>query len=106
MNAEFFEALDLLEKEKGIPKDYMLERIETALTGALKREIGGSGNIRINLDPEKKDMKVYRQRKVVEVVEDEYNELTLDQAKAIAKKYKLGDTVETEIKTKNVCGAI
>ena len=101
MNAEFFEALDLLEKEKGISKDYMLEKIEAALTGALKREIGGSGNIRIKLDPNKKDMRVYRVRTVVEEVTDEYNELTLDQAKAIAKKYKMGDTVETEIKTKN-----
>ena len=101
MNAEFFEALDLLEKEKGISKDYMLEKIEAALTGALKREIGGSGNIRIKLDPAKKDMKVYRVRTVVEEVTDEFNELTLDQAKAIAKKYKLGDTVETEVKTKN-----
>ena len=101
MNAEFFEALDLLEKEKGIPKDYMLEKIEAALTGALKREIGGAGNIRIKLDPEKKDMRVYRVRTVVEEVTDEYNELTLDQAKGIAKKYKLGSTVETEIKTKN-----
>ena len=100
MNAEFFEALDLLEKEKGISKEYMLEKIEAALTGALKREIGGSGNIRIKLDPEKKDMKVYRLRTVVEEVTDEYNELTLDQAKGIAKKYKLGDTVETELKTK------
>lgn len=101
MNAEFFEALDLLEKEKGIPKEYMLEKIEAALTGALKREIGGAGNIRIKLDPAKKDMRVYRLRTVVEEVTDEYNELTLDQAKGIAKKYKLGDTVETEIKTKN-----
>ena len=101
MNAEFFEALDLLEKEKGISKDYMLEKIEAALTGALKREIGGAGNIRIKLDPNKKDMKVYRVRTVVEEVTDEYNELTLDQAKAIAKKYKMGDKVETEIKTKN-----
>ncbi len=100
MNAEFFEALDQLEKEKGIPKEYMLEKIETALVGALKREIGGVGNIRIKLDSAKRDMKVYRVRTVVEEVTDEYNELTLDQAKAIAKKYKLGDTVETEIKTK------
>ena len=89
MNAEFFEALELLEKEKGIPKEYMLEKIEAALTGALKREIGGSGNIRISLDPNKKDMKVYRVRTVVEEITDEYNQLTLDQAKAIAKRYKL-----------------
>ncbi len=101
MNAEFFEALDQLEKEKGIPKDYMLEKIEAALLGALKREIGGTGNIRIKLDPAKRDMKVFRVRTVVEEVNDEYNEMTLDQAKAIAKKYKIGDTVETEIKTKN-----
>ncbi len=101
MNAEFFEALDQLEKEKGISKEYMLEKIETALVGALKREIGGVGNIRIKLDPAKRDMKVYRVRTVVEEVTDEYTELTLDQAKAIAKKYKLGDSVETEIKTKN-----
>ena len=57
MNKEFFEALDLLEKERHIPKSYMLEKIEAALTAACKKELGTT-NITVVLDPEKMDMKV------------------------------------------------
>ena len=101
MNKEFFEALDLLEKEKGIPKDYMIEKIEAALVSAYKKEYGNNTNVRILIDPNKKDVRVYQQKEVVEEVENPEIQISLEDAKAIAKKYKLGMMVETEVKTKN-----
>ena len=59
MNSEFFEALDLIEQEKGISKEYMLEKVEAALMSAFKKELGGNTNVRILLDENKKDMKVH-----------------------------------------------
>ena len=101
MNAEFFTALDLLEKEKGIPASYMIEKIEAALTAAYKKEYGNNTNVRILIDPAKKDVKVFQQKEVVEEVTDPETQLTLAEAKAIAKKYTIGSIVETEVKTKN-----
>ncbi len=100
MNNEFFLALELLEKEKGIPKEYMLERVEAALISAYKRENGGT-NVRINIDPLKKDVKVYQQMDIVEVVEDPQTQITLEAAKKISRRYVLGGVAEIEIKTKN-----
>lgn len=100
MNTELFNALDLLEKEKGISKEYMLEKIEAALTSAIKRQAGGTVNVRVAFDPDKKDMKVYQQKTVVEVVEDGYTEISLEDAKSISKRYKLGSIVEFEQKPK------
>ena len=101
MNAEFFTALDLLEKEKGIPASYMIEKIEAALTAAYKKEYGNNTNVRILIDPAKKDVKVFQQKEVVEEVTDPETQISLSEAKAIAKKYPVGSTVETEVKTKN-----
>ncbi len=101
MNKEFFVALDLLEKDKGIPKEYMLEKIEAALLSAYKKEQGNNTNVRIVLDPVKEDVRVYQQRTVVEVVENPVTEIALEDAQKIAKRYVLGSIVETELKTKN-----
>lgn len=101
MNSEFFNALDLLEKERGIPKEYMLERVEAALVSAYKRDSGGGTNVRVVLDPVKKDVKVYRQMNVVAEVEDELTEITVEEAKKVSRRYKLGDVCEIEVKTKN-----
>ena len=101
MNAEFFTALELLEKEKGIPADYMIEKIEAALVSAYKKEYGNNTNVRVLIDPVKKDVKLYQQKEVVETVEDPETQMSLAEAKTIAKKYKLGSTVEIELKTKN-----
>ena len=62
MNKEFFVALDLLEKEKGIPKEYMLEKVEAALLSAIKKEYGSSALMRVSIDSEKEDIKVYGDR--------------------------------------------
>ena len=101
MNKEFFAALDLLEKEKGIPKEYMLEKVEAALVSAYKKEYGSNTNVRVHIDPVKEDVKVYQQKEVVEVVEDPGNQISLEDAKAISKRYTVGKIVETEVKTKN-----
>lgn len=100
MNAEFFGALDELEKLKGIPKDYMMEKVVVALTNAFKKETG-SDNVRIVIDPVKKDIRVYRQRVVVEEVIDPKSEISLEEAKSLSKRNVLGKIVENEVKTKN-----
>ncbi len=102
MNSEFFEALEALEKEKGIPVEYMYERVEAALVSAYKRELNcANGNIRVHIDPVKKNVKVYQQKTVVETVEDDTCQISLADAKKIAKKYNLDSIVEFEINTKN-----
>lgn len=95
------EALDLLEKEKGIPKTYMLEKIEAALVSAYHKEYGANARVRIVLDTEKDDIKVYKQLTVVEVVEDPENEITLEDAKTHSKRFKLGQEIEIKVKPEN-----
>lgn len=101
MNKEFFEALEALEKEKKIPVDYMIEKITAALTSAYKKEYGNNANVEILIDREKKDVKVYQVKDVVEEVEDPETQISLVDAKAISRKYKLGSQMKTEVKTKN-----
>ena len=103
MNADFFTALDLLEKENGISKEYMISQIELALANACRREVGPTTIIRVQLDPVKKDMRVFQQRTVVpdgEVYDDKC-EISLSAAKALSRRHKLGGVVETELKTKD-----
>ena len=102
MNAELFASLDLLEKESGISKEYMLAKIEEALANACRKEVGATALIRVHLDPVKCDMKVYHRRLVVpdgEVV-DPKCEISLTEAKSLSRRNKLGGYVETELKTK------
>mgnify|MGYP002528897515 CR=1 FL=1 len=101
MNKELFEALDVLEKEKGIPKEYMIERVEAALLSAYRKDSGGNENARVKLDPEKADVRLYKQLTVVETVEDEKTEISLEEARQKSKKYELGDIYEIELKTKS-----
>ena len=101
MNTEFFTALELLEKEKGIPQAYMIEKIEAALVSAFKKEYGNNTNVRVHIDPAKKDVRVFQQKEVVEVVEDPATQISLVDAKAMSRRNVLGGTVEFEVKTKN-----
>lgn len=98
MNADIFNALELLEKE-GIPQAYMIEKIEQALTSAFKKEFGPTALMRVDMDPEKKKIKAYLQKEVVEVVEDPVCQISLEEARAISKKYSIGQMVEKEVKT-------
>ncbi|MBQ4585056.1 MAG: transcription termination/antitermination protein NusA [Clostridia bacterium] len=87
MNKEFFEALNLLEKERHIPKAYMIEKVEAALATACRRELGTT-NITVVIDPEKEDVKVYRKYKIVAEVEDPATEITKEQIEELEAKQK------------------
>ena len=100
MNSELFDALELLEKTKGIPVDYMLEKIEAALVSAFKKEYG-SASVRVDINKDKKEVRVFRRRTVVEEVTDPKTEISLEKAQEISRRYELGSVIEDEIKGKN-----
>lgn len=101
MNNEFFDALDALEREKGIPKEYMLEKVEAALLAGYKKQNNNETNVRIAIDPEKRTVRMFRQMTVVEEVTDPSCEITLEQAREKSKRAKIGDVQEFEFKSKN-----
>ena len=101
MNAEFFAAIDDIEKEKGIPKTYMLEKINQALLAALKKDNPGAAEcVKVDIDEDKKKIDMYIQKTVVEEIENPAVELTLEQAKAFSPKAEIGDTVNVPVETK------
>ncbi|MCF0121603.1 MAG: transcription termination/antitermination protein NusA, partial [Oscillospiraceae bacterium] len=101
MNAEFFEAIADLEKEKGIPQAYMLEKIELALLAALKKDRPEcADSARVELDPVKKTLKMYIQRTAVEEVEDESTEISIEKARLFEKKAEVGDLINEPVETK------
>jgi len=101
MNSELFEALEALEKEKGISTDYMLERVEAALISAYKRDRNGLANVRVEINKEKQTIRMFEQRTIVEEVLDEEQEITLEEAVKVNKKYAIGDICEIELKPKS-----
>ncbi|MBO5212936.1 MAG: transcription termination/antitermination protein NusA [Clostridia bacterium] len=102
MNNEFFEALDLLEKERQIPKQYMIEKVEAALASACKKEYGYA-NITVIIDPEKRDMKVYRKYQIVAEVEDPQTEMTKEQIEAFEADAKAnGIKIKTRSRKRSV----
>lgn len=80
MNSEFFEALAMLEKERGIPVSYLIEKISNAIAIAVKRDMGGSENAIVEIDPEKQRFYVAIRKNVVEEVTDPETEITLSDA--------------------------
>ncbi len=97
---EFFEALKLLAKEKGIDPEYLIERIQAAIVVAVKKDFGGKENIIVTMNPETSEFSVSLRKTVVEEVEDPDLELTLDQAKQYDKRAKLGKVIDIKLKTK------
>lgn len=100
MNKELLEALDLLEKEKNISKDTLLEAIENSLLTACKNHFGKADNVRVNINPVTCDFAVYAEKEVVEEVEDKLLQISLAEAKMMDPKYDLGDIVQIPIKSK------
>ncbi|MCI8553544.1 MAG: transcription termination/antitermination protein NusA [Clostridiales bacterium] len=99
-NAEFFEAVKLLEKEKGIPADYLMEKIQAAVIIAVKRDYGGKDNIRVTMDPATSEFSVALYKTVVEEVEDPDVELLPEEAARYSAAAVVGDTVEIPLETK------
>ena len=101
INKDFFEALRDLEAEKGIKQDVFISALEQALTAAYKKNSGVARNAQVKLIPEKNTIKIYSYRTVVDNVEDEEKEISLEDAKQIKHSYKIGDLVMQEESTKD-----
>ena len=99
-NNELLEALNILEQEKNISKETLLEAIENSLITACKNHFGKSENVKVNIDPETCEYHVFQEKKVVEKVEDPVEEISLVNAKMIDSKYELDDIVNVEVKSK------
>jgi len=102
---QLFEAIDYLEKEKGIDKEILIEALEAALISAYKRNFKSATNVRVDIDVDANQMRIYARKKVVEEVEKSQEEISLDEAKAIDPNYELEDIIEIEI-TPNDFGRI
>ena len=100
MNNELLEALNILEEEKNISKDTLLEAIENSLLTACKNHFGKSENIKVSIDPQTCEFHVYQEKTVVEKVEDPCMEISLANAKMIDSVYELGDVINEEVKSK------
>ena len=100
-NKELILALEDLEKEKGIKKEYLLESIESALVTAYKRNFDSSENVKVVMDRKTGATYVYSVKQVVEKVNNSVQEISLTDAKKINKTLEIGDSVEVEIIPKN-----
>lgn len=102
MNSELFEALTLIEKEKNISKDTLLDAIKQSLLQACKNHYGKAeaNNVIVNIDPQTCEFEIYAEKKVVDHVEDELAEISLTNAKMKDSRYELGDVVRVDIKSK------
>ena len=101
MSKEFFEAVKLLEEEKGIPAEYLYEKIAAAIIVAAKHDYNGKDIVHCDIDEEKQKIKVYVTKNVVEEIEDPDTDLTLEEAQLIRKSAKVGKTVDIPLKTKD-----
>lgn len=100
-STELIMALNELEKEKGINKEYLLESIETALITAYKRNYETEQEVNIVMDKDTGEIHVYAEKEVVDVVEDNESQISLDEAKKINKKLDIGDIARIEIIPRN-----
>ncbi|NLO48127.1 MAG: transcription termination/antitermination protein NusA [Clostridiales bacterium] len=101
MNTEFFLAIEEIEKEKGIPKSYMIEKIMQALLAAVRKDDPETAEgVVVDIDAEKRKINIYIQRTVVEEVSNPALELTLDQARETSPKAEIGDIIKTDVETK------
>ena len=97
MSSDLLDALTALEKQKGISRDVLVDAIEAALVTAYKRNFNQAQNVRVDLNLDKGSMKVYSRKDVVEEVNDDRLQISLEEAILINPAYELGDIVEEEV---------
>ena len=101
MNAEFFEAIEDIEKEKGIPRGYMYDKIKQAMLAAFRRDNPEcEDNVEVILDEDKKCVEMNVTKTVVDVVEDPSHEINLEAAKKVSRRAKIGDILPVPVETK------
>ena len=98
-SAEIFAALAMLEKERGIPQTFMMDKIIQAITTAYKRDHEGVENVIVDVDDEHQTLKMYVQKTVVEEEDyvDPFNEMPVEEAKTLSGKYEVGDIVNIPV---------
>ena len=101
MNKELLLALEMLEKEKNISKDVLLEAIENSLLTACKNHFGKADNVKVTINPNTCDFFVYAEKEVVEEVEDSMLQISLAEARMRDPRYVVGDIVQVPIESKN-----
>lgn len=101
MNKELLLALEMLEKEKNISKDVLLEAIENSLLTACKNHFGKADNVKVTINPETCDFAVYAEKEVAEEVEDPMLQISLAEARMKDPRYVVGDIVQVPIESKN-----
>ena len=97
MNIDFLHALDDIIKDKGISKEVLIDALETALLSAYKKDYGSKENVRVEISDNDGDVKVFQQKKVVEEIERERFEVSLEEARRKDKSYQVGDIMEIEV---------
>ncbi len=101
MNTELLEALNVLEKEREIPKRSILESIEKSLMDACKNHFGKNDNIKLVMDYDTCDYKLFAEKVVVEEVEDKVEQISLEDAREIDDSFELGDIVQIPVESKS-----
>ena len=97
MNKEFIQAIEDLEKERQISKEVLIEAIESALVSAYKKNYGTSQNVRVDIDRENGDIAVLMRMDVVEEIEDELTQISVEEAREIDYRYEAGDIIEYQV---------
>ena len=100
-NKEFFEALRIMESEKGIPAEFIADKISTAIITAVRKEYGSRDIVFCDIDCEKQKFSVYLKKNGVEPIEDEYADILLEDALKHSKRSKVGSTVNIKLDTKH-----
>lgn len=100
---DFMDALDELEKDRGINKEIIIDTIEQALLTAYKKNFGSAQNVRVEVDREDGEVRVFSQRRVVDESDlyDTFLEIELEDARKIDPSYELGDIIENEVTPKD-----
>ena len=101
MNGEFLDALRQIEREKGIPLDVLLDTIESALVSAYKKNYGVAGDVRVDIDSAQDEFRVYCQKSVVQDVENDHSEMSLEEAQSYDAEAQVGDVIEIEVTPEN-----
>ena len=101
MNTELLEALNILEQEKDISKETLMDAIENSLISACKNHFGKADNIKVIMDRKTCDYSLFQEKTVVETVEDPVEEISLTNAKMMDPSYELGDIVQIPVESKS-----
>ncbi len=99
MNKEFFEAVALMEQEKGIQADYLYEKISEAIVKAVRKDYNNKDVVACDIDPEAKTMRVYTHFNIVDEIEDEDTDILVEEAQEYRADAKAGETLEIELDT-------